>query len=93
MGKPLAELREQKDVVIPDGVERIGSYWFYNSDVESVTVSASVRVIGADAFYGCARLKRVEFVPESKLEQLEMGCFAGSGIESITFPTSVALID
>lgn len=27
------DLRRLKDVVIPDGVERIGNYWFWGSDI------------------------------------------------------------
>ena len=56
-GKHLSELREQKEVVIPDGVERIGSCWFRGSAVERVTIAASVKSIGANAFYGCEQLK------------------------------------
>lgn len=41
----LRNLRRQKDVVIPDGYREIGTEWFMNSGIESVTVPASVRKI------------------------------------------------
>lgn len=41
-GQRLWDLRNLKDVVIPEGAERIGHHWFYGSAVESVVVSASV---------------------------------------------------
>ena len=47
------DLKELKDIVIPDGVERIENYWFWGAEVESVTIPASVREICAEAFYGC----------------------------------------
>ena len=47
------DLRGRKDIVIPEGVERIGNYWFWDSGIENVTVPASVREIGTDAFCYC----------------------------------------
>ena len=47
------DLRELKEVVIPEGVERIGNYWFYGCEVESVIIPASVKEIGARAFCKC----------------------------------------
>ena len=46
-----------KNVVIPEGTERIGNCWFWGSEIKSVVVPVSVREIGADAFYGCKNLK------------------------------------
>lgn len=39
----LRDLRNLVQVIIPDGVERIGSYWFWGSLVEKMTIPASVR--------------------------------------------------
>ena len=55
------DLRELKDVVIPDGVERIGSRWFWGSGIESVAIPASVREIGTEAFGRCESLRFVIF--------------------------------
>ena len=53
----IEDLQQQKAVVIPEGTEKIGSYWFCGSEIESVTVPTSVREIGSGAFYGCKSLK------------------------------------
>ena len=54
-----------------------------------MTVPASVREIGTDAFCGCEKLKRVTFAENSRLEKLGVGCFAYSAIETITVPRGV----
>ena len=55
------DLRKLKNVVIPDGVERIGNYLFWGSNIESVTIPASVKEIGEGTFCRCKKLKRVTF--------------------------------
>ena len=50
---PLCELRQQKNVVIPEGVETIEERWFMNSKIETMTISASVKKIEKEAFRGC----------------------------------------
>lgn len=75
--RTLRELRALRDVEIPQGVEKIGSEWFKNSGVESVTIPASVREIGAEAFRGCKQLRRVEFAEGSQLRRIGDRCFQG----------------
>ena len=50
-----------KEVIIPDGTEKIGSCWFWGSEVEGVDIPASVAEIGVAAFRRCTKLKRVTF--------------------------------
>lgn len=83
------DLRKLKDIVIPEGAERIGNHWFYCTDVESVTVPASVKEIEADAFCRCEKLKGVLFAKNSRLEKFGTDCFACSGIEKIIIPRGV----
>ena len=52
----LQDLRQMKDVVIPDGVRRIGNNWFWGSEVEKVEIPASVEEIGEGAFCNCVHL-------------------------------------
>ncbi len=48
------------DLVIPDSVERINDYVFADcSSITSVTIGSSVKSIGANAFYLCNGLNRV----------------------------------
>ena len=78
-----------KEVVIPEGTEKIGNHWFCDSEVESVTIPASVGEIGTDAFYGCRSLKSVVFAEGSLLKKIGPGNFSGTGIERIVIPKGV----
>ena len=90
--KFFANLRKQKSVAIPDGVQTFGEQWFKNSEVESVAVSASVKEIGSDTFYNCRNLKQVTFTLGSGLEKIGSRCFCKAGIEQIVLPKGVAEI-
>lgn len=92
-GKPLLELRKLKEVTIPEGVDMIGNRWFWGSNIESVTIPASVREIGTDAFCSCLKLKRVAFSPDSRLENIGPGSFCKTGIERIVIPKNVTTIE
>ena len=85
----LWDVRALKSVVIPGGVQTIGNYWFSNSDIENVTISASVMEIGIEAFCGCHKLKRVIFSDDIRLEQLDDFCFYKSGLTEMILPPSV----
>ena len=52
-GVKVWDLRKQKEIVFPEGAERIGNHWFYGADVESIMVPASVKEIGVGAFCKC----------------------------------------
>ena len=78
--------------MLPEGIEAVGPHWFRDCNIESVVVPISVRVIGFDAFRGCARLRRVTFQPGSMLEGIGEGCFYESGLEEIAIPSSVVVI-
>ena len=48
------------DIVLPDGIERIGNYTFQGCDkITSITIPSSVTSIGEDAFYHCTNLMSV----------------------------------
>lgn len=55
------DLRKLKDVVIPEDIDRVGNYWFYNSSIQRVQIPASVIEIGTCAFYGCRQLRYAKF--------------------------------
>lgn len=44
-GMRIQDLRLMKHVVIPNSVDKIGAYWFWGSEIEKVTIMASVREI------------------------------------------------
>ena len=68
-------LRNCREVVIPEGTERIGNHWFYGCDIEDITFPASVREIGAWAFYKCNKLTSVAF--PAGLRTVGDGAFSG----------------
>lgn len=83
------DLREPKDVVVPDGVEKVNNYWFWGSEVESIQIPASVVKIGTEVFCKCENLRLVTFAKDSRLEKIGDRCFCGSGIEEITLPKAL----
>ena len=89
---PLWDLRSLKDVRIPDGVEKVGGYWFSDSDVESVEICASVRELGPGAFCRCEKLKRVSFQQGSRLEKIGDACFYWAAVEKVVVPRGVEQI-
>ena len=57
--------KEVKDLVIPEGVKRIGDYTFYNcSSLRSVSLPGSVTSIGNYAFFNCTDMGNPT-IPES----------------------------
>ena len=86
------DLRQMKNVIIQKGIEKIGNHWFWCCGVESIEIPASVRKIGANAFYKCESLKQVTFVEGSLLERIGEACFSGSGITEISIPSNVTIM-
>ena len=83
---------EVKDLVIPNSVNSIGDYAFYNcSGLTSITIPNSVTSIGVWAFCGCSGLTSVT-IPNS-VESIGNYAFWGcSGLTSVTIPNSVTSI-
>lgn len=52
------------DVIIPESVQSIGPFNFYNSNISSVRIGNSVTYIGSLAFYNCNYLTSV-YIPNS----------------------------
>lgn len=48
-----------KDLVVPEGVEKVSDYAFFSASLESVKFSPSVTEIGIGAFYQCESLAKV----------------------------------
>lgn len=86
-GASLWELRELREVVIPEGTERIGNYWFYCCKLESVKLPPGLKEIGTEAFYGCGKLAHID-LPDG-LEVIGLRAFRRSGLEEIVTPGSL----
>ena len=83
-----------KNVVIPDGVKVIGDgSSVFGSEIESVTIPASVTEIAENAFYGCSGLKSVTFAEGSGLTKIgESAFYAANSLETLTIPDGVTEI-
>ena len=93
-----------KIIVIPDTVSdfegnqytvnEIYSYAFNsNTNLEEITIPASIKIIGARAFFGCSNLNKVIFNEGSKLTTIEEFAFSDCTIlSSINIPASVTSI-
>ncbi len=84
---------EITDLVIPDGVTRIGNYAFYDcSGLTSVTIPDSVKSIGNDAFRNCSGLRSVT-IPDS-VTSIGFDVFRNCcWIEELFIPGDVATIE
>ena len=73
-------------------MKMIGDNWFAGCQIESVEIPASVKIIGAEAFYLCKNLKRVVFMSGSKLEKANSGNLCRAGPEKMTVPSATEQI-
>ena len=98
-GKPLKRLRRLKEVIIPDGIARVGNYWFWGSGIERVEIPASVREIGVEAFCDCKNLRKRVFkkfprrkvsIPSSLLRIVHARVFYGcASLTTIELPDTL----
>ena len=79
-----------KEIILPEGLQQIGESAFEGfKALSSVTVPASVKMIGTKAFYGSG-LKTV--VLQEGLETIGAGAFAWTPLETVHIPRSVKAI-
>ena len=83
---------EVKQLVIPEGVEAIPNFAFYQCrSITSLYISGSVKSIGSSAFEDCTSLSSVGLA--EGLETIGGSAFEGcSGLSSITIPSTVTTI-
>ena len=81
------------DVVIPEGVETIGTYAFYGfNTLERVNISSTVKEIGRGAFCDCSGLVSVTIA--NGVKEIGIGAFANcKNLISVDFPNSVTSIE
>jgi len=80
------------DVIIPDGVTKIGYKAFSGRALKSIVMPASVTEIGDSAFENCRGLSSV-VLPEG-MASIGLGAFHGcDGLTAVTMPSSVTNIE
>lgn len=91
--KLLWDLRKARNVVIPDGVREVEERWFMNSEIESVTIPASVTTIGNEAFRDCKRLLKVVFEKRSTAKTIRENAFWGCDkLTKVVLPEGLKII-
>lgn len=78
-------LKEQKNVVIPDRIEEIGTMAFQNLDVKTVTFPQSLKIIDNFAF---ENTKLTSVVVPSGVRKVGYGAFAHTPLEKVLFAGS-----
>ena len=79
------------DFVIPDGIEEIPDYKFYNFNFSSVSIPDSVKSIGDWAFVGCTGLESVT-IGDNVTSIGEMAFQNCSSLTSVKIPNNVTSI-
>ena len=77
-----------REVIIPDGVTRIGSYAFSGCGSLTGVTLPGITDIGDHAFAGCENLKGIT-IPDSVARIGEFAFFGCSGLTDITLPAGV----
>ncbi len=80
-----------EEVIIPEGVEKIGFEAFYGcGELESVHLPSTITEIGLGAFGKCEKLSEINF-PQS-LEKIGLESFYSCNLKSVVIPANVAEI-
>ena len=86
------ELKNIKEIVLPDSVTDIGTSAFWGcTELTSITIPDSVTSIGDCAFWGCTGLMSVT-IPDSVTSIGSEAFYGCAGLTSVTIPDSVTSI-
>jgi len=80
-------------VYLPDGMQTIGNYAFYNTRLVTITIPASVTRIGQYAFQKSKTLTEVTFPQESMLKTIDIEAFGDcTALTTFLMPNTVTTI-
>lgn len=65
-----------KNTVIPEEIEKIGKFSFENSAIKEINISASVKEISSDAYFGCFSIESIRVVEDNKVYDSRENCNA-----------------
>ena len=82
---------ECTELIIPEGVTKIGDMAFFCAKIEKIFLPEGVAVIGESAFRGCSELRDV-VLPESITEIKKCAFYGCTKIKKINFPKKLKTI-
>ena len=79
-------------VIVPEGVEKIGSYAFANlTALEEIVLPSTLQSIEYGAFYGCTSLEKITFSGENHLQIINQNAFENCDLQG-TIDLSAACV-
>ena len=92
-GDDFANCTSLTNIVIPDGVIKLGAFRGCAS-LTSITIPSSVTTIADSCFQGCTSLREVIFSENSQLKTIERSAFEDCvALESVTLPDGLETIE
>lgn len=89
---PFYNNSEIKNVIIDEGITRVGSYLFkYNKNIESISLCGSIKSIGDHAFYFCTSLKEI-VIPDEVQSIGNCAFLSCTSLKGIVIPDKVQSI-
>lgn len=80
-------------MVLPETIVSIGKRAFYNNRFTTITIPASVKTIGSEAFRYCTTMKSFNFAEGSAVTELALGAFQDcSSLENSVLPGQLETI-
>ena len=80
-------------VIIPEGVEKIGSYAFANlTALEEVVFPSTLQAIEYGAFFNCVSLEKITFSGENHLQIINQNAFENCNLQGIIDLTGACVI-
>jgi len=80
-------------VILPEGIEKIGSYAFANlTALEEIVLPSTLEAIEYGAFYGCTSLQKVSFSGENNLKIINQNAFENCDLQGTLDLSSICVI-
>ena len=80
-------------VILPEGIEKIGSYAFANlTALEEIVLPSTLESIEYGAFYGCTSLEKISFSGENNLKIINQNAFENCDLQGTLDLSSICVI-
>ena len=80
-------------VILPEGIEKIGSYAFANlTGLEEIVLPSTLEAIEYGAFYGCTALSKITFSGENNLKIINQHAFENCDLKETLELSSICVI-